>query len=123
LRSGHSFQGTRAWVGITDTLLPQLRQFGPPAERKLAITRAREEPLDPFEWVAMAVALLFVALLTRHSLESLQLGTRIGYVLLNFAVATPLLAIAIGPFHIRRLRRGLQRQLDARHGLSPHACP
>lgn len=99
-----------AWV----FLLPALRQFPAPVRRQ-ALTAARQTPLDAIELLGMAVATVIVTWLTHYSLP--LAGGVLSRVLamgINFAVAVPLLALAYGPFHVRRLRRGLRDLL--RHG-------
>ena len=92
-------------------LLPELRSF-PEPEQDQAFRTARDTPLDFIELAAMALGFVAVTALTRHSLPDAAMSARFGAMLLNFAVAAPLLALALGPFHLRRLRRGLRRQLE-----------
>ena len=98
---------------VWPTLLPELRQF-PENERSAALERARETPLDLVEIAGMAIALVIVTALTKYTRPEATLASRIGMALLNFAVALPLLVAALGPFHLRRLRRGLRAQLEER---------
>jgi hypothetical protein len=94
-------------------LLPELRQF-PAAEQDAALRAARKRPLDLLELVGMAAGLVAVTALTRYAVPDsgptawLRLALAVG----NFVVAVPLLAAFLGPFHIRRLRRGLREQLQ-----------
>ena len=99
----------RAWPA----LLPELRRF-PEAERDDALRHARATSLDTFELVGMAIGLVAVTALTKYTLPDASIASRFAFALLNFAVALPLLVAALGPFHIRRLRRGLRDQLDKR---------
>jgi hypothetical protein len=99
---------------VWPTLLPELRQF-PESERSAALKRARETPLELVEIAGMAVALVAVTALTKYTLPEPSLASRVGMALLNFAVALPLLVAALGPFHLRRLRRGLRTQLEERN--------
>ena len=94
-------------------LLPELRQF-PAAEQDPALKAARDTPLDILELLSMAAGLVLVTALTRYSLSDANVSTRFGAAVLNFVVAVPLLALVLGPFHIRRLRRGLRDQLQRR---------
>lgn len=94
-------------------LLPELRQF-PESEREQALQRARETSLDVIELVGMAVGLVAVTALTKYSVPDASMSSRFAMALINFAVAMPLLVAALGPFHVRRLRRGLRAQLRAR---------
>ncbi len=97
---------SRAWRA----LLPELGRF-PPREQRRAFRVARETPLDFIELAAMAVALVAVTALTRYALADASLATRLVAAAANFAIALPMLVVAFGPFHLRRLRRGLRRQL------------
>lgn len=94
-------------------LLPELRQF-PQAERERALQQARETSLDVIELVGMAVGLVAVTALTKYSGPDPSMASRFALVLVNFAVALLLLVAVLGPFHLRRLRRGLRRQLQQR---------
>ncbi len=94
-------------------LLPELRQF-PAAEQDEALRVARRTELDFVELLGMATGLLVVTALTRYTLADASMSTRFVATLANFAVALPLLAVALGPFHLRRLRRGLRNQLRSR---------
>lgn len=99
---------------VWSALLPELRQF-PEVEREQALRRARETELDVIELVGMAVGLIAVTALTKYSVPDPSIASRFAFALLNFLVAMPLLVAALGPFHLRRLRRGLQSQLADRN--------
>ena len=105
--------GTHSMKRLWPALLPELRQF-PEPERDLALQQARETPLDVIELVGMAVALVVVTALTKYSVPDPSMASRFALALINFAVAMPLLVATLGPFHLRRLRRGLRRQLHKR---------
>lgn len=94
-------------------LLPELRQF-PEAERDQALLLARETSLDVVELVGIAVGLVVVTALTKYSVSDPSMVSRLALALINFAVAMPLLVAVLGPFHLRRLRRGLREQLRKR---------
>ena len=94
-------------------LLPEIRQF-PDAERDGALRRARGTALDLVELLGMAAALVCVTGLTRYALPDASMSTRFAATLLNAAVALPLLALTLGPLHLRRLRRGLREQIAQR---------
>lgn len=94
-------------------LLPELRRFAA-AERDGALRAARDTALDLLELLGMAAGLVLVTALTRYGLSQAEPSTRFGAVLLNFVFALPLLALCLGPFHLRRLRRGLREQLQTR---------
>lgn len=94
-------------------LLSELRQF-PESEREQALQRARDTSLDVIELVGMAVGLVVVTALTKYSVPDPSMASRFALALINFAVAMPLLVAVLGPFHLRRLRRGLRTQLQNR---------
>jgi hypothetical protein len=94
-------------------LLPELRQF-PAVEQDEALKAARNTELDMLELLGMAAGLVAVTALTRYSLAGASLSSHFGAAVLNFALAMPLLAVFLGPFHIRRLRRGLRERLRTR---------
>lgn len=94
-------------------LFPELARFAE-ADRESALREAARTPFDVVELLAIAAALVLVAALTRYSTAELSLAERLGMALANFAVALPLLALAIAPFHVRRVRRGLRRILRSR---------
>lgn len=106
-------QGSAAVKRIWPALLPELRQF-PQAERDHALQRARDTPLEVIEFVGMGVGLVVVTALTKFSFSDLPTASRFALALLNFAVAMPLLVAVLGPFHLRRLRRGLRTELQQR---------
>lgn len=95
----------RVWL----LLLPELRRIAP-AEQAPALQRARETPLDLLELLAMAAGLVVVTALTRHALDLSTMSSRFASTLLNVALALPMLALVLGPFHLRRLRRALRQQ-------------
>lgn len=94
-------------------LLPELREF-PAPEQDAALRTARDTPLDLLELLGMAFGLVLVTAGTRFGAAGLGLAERFAGTLANFVLALPLLALCLGPFHLRRLRRGLRQQLDAR---------
>ncbi|HEU5295753.1 MAG TPA: hypothetical protein VFU71_13310 [Burkholderiaceae bacterium] len=98
---------------LVPVLLPELRSFSP-AEQAQALKAARDTPLDMLELLGMAAGLVLVTALTRYALPSGDASTRAGAMVLNFVFALPLLALFLGPFHVRRLRRGLREQLQRR---------
>jgi hypothetical protein len=91
-------------------LLPELRAF-PHEERDGALRAAHDTALDVVELVGMAAGLVAVTALTRYGLPAGEPSMRYVAMLMNFAAAVPLLALALGPLHLRRLRRGLREQL------------
>lgn len=114
-RSGKALEpaGGPSVKRLWPALLPELRQF-PEAERDQALQRARETSLDVIELVGMAVGLVVVTALTKYSVPDPSMASSFALALINFAVAMPLLVAVLGPFHLRRLRRGLRTQLQNR---------
>jgi hypothetical protein len=94
-------------------LLPELRKF-PAAEQDEALNAARHTALDVIELVGMAAGLVVVTALTRYTVADAHMSTRFAATLLNFVVAVPLLALILGPFQVRRMRRGLRERLRGR---------
>lgn len=94
-------------------LYPRLRSF--PAECRAGVLRkAREVPFDVIELVGMAVGLILVTAITRYESEYWDALERVVAALLNFAIALPLLVVFVGPFLIRRVRRGLEQEIARR---------
>jgi hypothetical protein len=98
---------TRLWL----VLLPELGQF-PIRDQAQALKKAGETELDILELLGVAFALVLVTVATQYALPDRSLPSRFAAALLNFIVAVPPVALAVAPFHIRRLRRGLRAQLE-----------
>ena len=94
-------------------LLPELKRL-PAGDREAALKIARDTPLDVLELLGMAVGLVAVTALTKYAVPDPSMASRFGMAVINFAVALPLLVAVLGPFHVRRLRRGLREQLQRR---------
>ena len=99
----------RLWL----MLLPELGQF-PPRDQAKALKTAHETDLDIFELLGVAFGLVLVTAATQYVLPDRSLPSRFAAALINFIIAVPLIALAVAPFHIRRLRRGLRVQLKVR---------
>lgn len=97
---------TRLWL----LLLPELGRF-PVRDQDAALKKAGETELDILELIGMAFGLVLVTVATQYALPDQSLASRFSAALLNFIVAVPLIGLAVAPFHIRRLRRGLRAQL------------
>jgi hypothetical protein len=97
-------------------LFPRLKSF-PPEEQVAALRAARETPFDVVELIGIAIGLVLVTFLTRYSVGELGVTRRVLAILLNFLFAIPLLALFVGPFWVRRVRRGLDKRL-AQHSSS-----
>ena len=68
-------------------------------------------PFDVIELLGIAFGLVLTVSITRYALQEAGTLERVAAAALNFAVAVPLLALLIGPFLVRRVRRGLDAQL------------
>jgi hypothetical protein len=93
--------------------LPELQRF-PEGDRADAIRAASSTSFDVIELLGIAAGLVAVTALTRYGTAELSLAHRIGAAFANFVVALPLLAAAVAPFHVRRVRRGLRDILRSR---------
>jgi hypothetical protein len=91
-------------------LYPELLRL-PERSRGEALRRAAREPFDFLELIGMAASLVLVTALTRYGTDHLSLVERFGMAAANFAIAIPMLAAALAPFHVRRVRRGLREEL------------
>jgi len=98
---------TRLWL----LMLPELGAF-PARHHHAALKKAGETELDILELLGVALALVLVTMATRYALVDESLSSRAAAAVLNFIIAVPLIALAVAPFHIRRLRRGLRAQLE-----------
>jgi hypothetical protein len=95
-------------------LYPQLRAI-PRPERRDALRRARSHtPFDSVELVGTAIGLIAVTALTRYGAAGMSGLERLSAALANFLVAAAMLAVLVGPFLVRRVRRGLQHELERR---------
>jgi hypothetical protein len=95
---------------IENLLYPSLRPYGR-NDRDRLLRKAAETTLDSIEWTGILVGLVFAVTVTRYSAAGLGLTDRIAVALVNFLVAILLLGVTIGPFLVRRTRRGLRSQL------------
>lgn len=80
--------------GLEAILYPQLGAF-PSEERDRALARARRTPFDVVELVGMALAAIVAVAVSR-----------------NNVLAAPLLVVLVGPFLVRRVRRGLDSEYE-----------
>lgn len=98
----------------TLVLYPELEQVEPRV-RAAALARARERELDGVEWTGIGLAMVLAVVATRYSVPE-DIAHRFASAVANFAIAVPLLVVLAGPFHVRRVRRGLRElRADARH--------
>ena len=91
-------------------LLPELAHIAE-HERTEALRQARRQALDAIELAGMAAGLVVVTALTKFALPDPAQASRAGRVLIDFAVAMPMLVAVLGPIHLRRVRRGLRAWL------------
>ena len=94
-------------------LIPELDRFSA-KEQMQALDKARETDLDIFELLGVAFGLVLVTALSQYALRDQSVASQTMAVLLNLMIAVPLMALAVVPFHVRRLRRGLRRQIEWR---------
>lgn len=92
---------------IENLLYPGLQAYGR-RDRARLLQEASKEPLDFLEWVGILAALVLVVSFTRYSIAGFGFADRIAVALANFVMAIPLLVVTVGPFLVRRIRRGLQ---------------
>lgn len=88
---------------------PELNRI-PEQERGKALAQANDLPFDGIELGGMAVGLVMATALTRFVLPE----TFVQYVaatIAGFIAALAILLVFVGPFYIRRTRRGLHAYL------------
>jgi hypothetical protein len=95
---------------IENLLYPELRPYGR-SERARLLRKASETPLDFIEWAGILVGVVIVVTVTRYGVPGFGLIDRMAAALVNFLVAVPLLVVTVGPFLLRRQKRGLRSQL------------
>ena len=97
---------------------PALRQL-PRAEWDEALKQARETNFDMSEWIGVLAGIAFVTYLLRFDADqAAALSLPVRY-FIQFLAAVPLLALVVGPFYLRRTRRGLDQEIEHRHGPGP----
>ena len=98
---------------LESLLYPQLNAFA--AEERAGVLRAaRATSFDVIELIGIAAGLVLVTAITRYRLESENFTEGFVAAIANFAVALPLLVVFVGPFMVRRVRRGLADELARR---------
>jgi hypothetical protein len=95
---------------VENLLYPELRPYER-KERDHLLQEASRTPHDFVEWAGILAALAFVGVLTGYSVADFGLAQRVVAAVINFFVATVLLALTAGPFLVRRTRRGLRTHL------------
>jgi hypothetical protein len=97
---------------------PALRRL-PYAEWDEALEQAREGSFDTMEWLGIVAGVVFATYLLRFDPDqAAALSLPVRY-FIQFLAAVPLLALAVGPFYLRRTRRGLDQEIERRHGAGP----
>lgn len=97
---------------------PGLRQL-PHAEWDEALEQAREGSFDTMEWLGIVAGVAFATYLLRFDADqAAALSLPVRY-FVQFLAAVPLLALIVGPFYLRRTRRGLDQEIERRHGSGP----
>jgi len=99
---------------LESLLYPRLNAFAAD-ERAAALRAARSTSFDVIELVGIAAGLVVVTAITRYRLEAESVADGVFAALANFAIALPLLVVFVGPFLVRRVRRGLDLELAKRH--------
>lgn len=94
---------------MENLLYPELLAYGR-QDRARLLKEASKEPFDFLEWVGILAALVLVVSFTRYGIAGFSLVDRFAIMIANFLVAVPLLVVTVGPFLVRRTRRGLQKR-------------
>ena len=111
---------TAASCRLAVTLYPRLRER-PAAEWRSLLRQARDEPLEGWETGAIVAGVVFATWLLRVE-PSILAGHSVAIVaIVQFVLALPVLAVAVGPVHVRRTRRGLAALLGERAPVSKSA--
>ena len=99
--------------GLLAIALPRLDAL-PPGEREKAAEQARQIEFDATERIGIVAGVVLAAYLLRFDPAQAQaLSLPLRY-LIQFISALPLLALLVGPFLLRRTRRGLDEVIAAR---------
>jgi len=91
----------------------------PHAEWDQALKQARETSFDMIEWIGVLAGIAFVTYLLRVDADhAAALALPVRY-FAEFLAAVPLLVLVVGPFYLRRTRRGLDQAIERRRGPGP----
>lgn len=110
---GRANAAWRRWQAIA---YPALKSAAPPLRDEL-LARARNMPFDFIERVAMIASVVLVTYLLQS--VGRDIPDAFTRYLLQFVIALPMLALLIGPFLLRRTRRGLDLEISRRGGGDP----
>lgn len=97
---------------------PRLRAL-PPEQRAAALAEAQAGEFDVVEWIGMVGGTAAVTGLLRLGGEQLAAHPLPLVYFVQFVLALPALALAVGPFFVRRTRRGIERILARRDAGEP----
>lgn len=100
------------------TAYPALRQL-PGPEWDGALARAREACFDTMEWMRILAGAGLTTYLLRFDVDQVAAFSLPTRYLVQFVGAVSLLALLVGPFCLRRTRRGLVLEINRRHGTRP----
>jgi hypothetical protein len=95
---------------IENLLYPELRPYGR-GDRDRLLKEASNTQFDLLEWLGILVGLVVVVGISRYSAAGLGIADRIAIAAANLLIALPLLVLTVGPFLVRRKRRGLRSRL------------
>lgn len=104
--------------GLLALALPRLDAL-PPGEREKAAEQARQIEFDATERIGIVAGVVLTAYLLRFDAAQAQAMSLPMRYLIQFISALPLLALLVGPFLLRRTRRGLE-QVIAAHRRDSH---
>jgi|JI10StandDraft_1071094.scaffolds.fasta_scaffold356520_2 hypothetical protein len=104
--------------GLLAIALPRLDEL-PPGERERAVEQARQIEFDATERIGLVAGVVLTAYLLRFDVAQAQAMSLPLRYLMQFVSALPLLALLVGPFLLRRTRRGLE-QVIAAHRRDSH---
>lgn len=92
----------------------------PRAEWGRALKQARAGNFDTIEWLGVMAGVAIVTYFLRFDPEIAATISPAMRFLVQFLTAFPLLVLIVGPFYLRRLRRGLDLELEQRHERRDH---
>lgn len=93
--------------------MPRLIEL-PPGEWERAVQLARNVEFDAVERVAIVAGVVFTAYALRFDPEQAASLSVFARYLIQFLTAVPVLLLVVGPFMLRRARRGLDQVIAAR---------
>lgn len=96
-------------------LYPRLREL-PHEKWQAALDKARGTEFATSEWIGIVGGTCFTVWLLDMETAAWVVPSPLLALALQFFFALPLLALVVGPFLLRRTRRGLDRELARRGG-------